>query len=115
MPDYQFRSDGCSFLLSWTWWTLFGHGPPWEGCCDAHDKAYWLGGTREDRRRADRKLRICATLRGHPYWGAMMEWGVWVGGVPWLPTRYRWGYGWRFRWGESYGKLVRRIKQESRT
>ena len=95
-PDYRFSSDGCSGLMSWVWRTLFGKGPPWEGCCVVHDFAYWRGGTRADRRAADRALRTCVAANGHPLCAFIMWAGVRIGGVPWLPTPYRCGYGWHF-------------------
>jgi hypothetical protein len=99
-PDYPFTSDGCSGLMSWLWWTVFGHGPPWEGCCVTHDRAYWMGGTREERRAADRRVRECVAARGYPVIGWIMEKAVRIGGGPWWPTHYRWGYGWR--WPRGY-------------
>jgi hypothetical protein len=112
MPDYAHRVDGCSGLMSWTWWTIAGHGPPWEGCCNTHDDAYGPGGTAAQRRLADRRLRDCVAANGHPAWAWVMWALVRVGGVPGLPTRWRWGYNWRFRWFGSYEYLVRRLQQE---
>ena len=86
-----FSSDGCS---------LFPDRAPcgdadWCACCLAHDQAYWLGGTREQRRIADRALRDCvAEQTGSRTLAHTMYVGVRLGGVPWLPTGFRWGYGW---------------------
>ena len=99
-PDYRFSSDGCSGLMSWAWRTVTGHGPPWEGCCVVHDRAYWAGGTWADRRAADRRLRQCVAANGHPLWAWLMWAGVRIGGTPYLPTAWRWGYGWH--WPHGY-------------
>lgn len=87
-----FTTDAC---------TDFPEGPPghsklWCDCCVSHDLAYWKGGTREQRKAADVKLRECVEEKGKAVIGAVMEAGVRAGGTPYLPTRYRWGYGWPF-------------------
>jgi len=69
----------------------------WGDCCVEHDITYWCGGSRSDRREADRLLRACAA-RSVTGWrgatlGALLEAGVFVGGAPWLPSPWRWGYG----------------------
>lgn len=109
-PDYRFSSDGCSSPFSWLWWKLFGHGPPWEGCCVLHDFAYWRGGTRGDRWLADRRLRCCVMAKAREYALAgqclitVIAWIMWagvrLGGGPYLPVHWRWGYGWR--WPHGY-------------
>ena len=87
-----FTTDGCS---------LFSNGTSkdktlWLHCCEAHDHEYWLGGTKEERRQADLRLRDCVSVLGHPKTGAWMRWGARVGGAPYLPTPFRWGYGWPY-------------------
>ena len=87
-----FTSDGCS---------SFPNGTPkqndlWLACCIVHDKAYWAGGTYEERLAADRELRSCVTAVGEPEIALLMMDGVRVGGTPYLPTRFRWGFGWPY-------------------
>lgn len=87
-----FTSDGCS---------AFPDGTPsqktlWLDCCYQHDRAYWQGGTRDQRAAADQALRACVAAVGEPEIAALMLAGVRVGGTPYLPTRFRWGYGWPF-------------------
>ena len=87
-----FTSDGCS---------SFPDGTPkqqtlWLQCCHDHDLAYWKGGTEAERALADKALHDCVAQVGEPEIADMMEAGVRVGGSPWLPTRFRWGYGWPF-------------------
>lgn len=87
-----FTTDGCS---------VFPNGTPrqqslWLDCCIAHDLAYWMGGTRDDRREADLSLRQCVADIGEAEIGEIMLAGVRVGGSPYWPTGYRWGYGWGY-------------------
>ena len=95
-----FTSDGCS---------EFPDGPPqhktlWLACCIQHDKAYWQGGTYADRWQADTALRQCVTAVGQPEIAEVMLAGVRVGGSPYWPTRFRWGYGWA--WPRGYAVLT---------
>jgi hypothetical protein len=81
-----FESDGCS---------LFPDGD-YRDCCVQHDLAYFSGGSWKARWRADDQLRKCvAGKRGlqHRPLSFLMWLGVRVGGVPWLPTPFRWGFG----------------------
>jgi hypothetical protein len=93
LADIQpFTSDGCS---------AFPDGTPeqqdlWLNCCVRHDHAYWKGGTYEERILADEALRECVAQVGEPEIAELMLLGVRVGGTPYLPTRFRWGYGWPF-------------------
>ena len=40
---------------------------------------------------------------GQPELGKLMRTGAGAGGTPYLPTRFRWGFGWR--WPRGYGPL----------
>ena len=82
----DFKSDGCS---------LFPDGD-YRNCCVEHDKAYYFGGSWRERRRADNKLFKCvADTKGfqHKLIAPVMWIGVRVGGVSFLPTPFRWGFG----------------------
>jgi hypothetical protein len=68
----------------------------WLHCCVIHDHEYWRGGTRADRLKADRELRACVAAVGKPKTAKLMFLGVRVGGMPYFPTGWRWGYGWRY-------------------
>lgn len=57
-------SDGCSGKLSWLHKKLFGREIACTYCCDEHDVAYYEGGSRHDRKRADRRLRSCVQRAG---------------------------------------------------
>ena len=90
-----FTSDGCSSFPDGT----FEHNQLWLSCCTAHDYAYWQGGTYHERLLADKELQQCVAKVGEPHIANLMLAGVRVGGSPYLPTTFRWGYGWSYsRW-----------------
>ncbi len=106
--DAQLHSDGCSGGMSAGYAKInflhayYGLQLPWHDCCVKHDEAYYYGGTKEDKRLADKNLKECVshTLDGQQMGlllGNLMEKGVWLGGLPYLPTSFRWGYGEDFR------------------
>ncbi|MGI9266331.1 MAG: hypothetical protein ACR2QY_02300 [Akkermansiaceae bacterium] len=66
----------------------------WRDDCVVHDYAYWKGGTWKERRDADRKLRDGIRSKGKPVIAQLAYMGVRLGGTPWLPTPWRWGFGW---------------------
>ena len=102
----DFESDGCSLFPDGT----AGDRRQWCDCCFAHDIAYWQGGSREERKIADRKLRDCVLERtGDKALADLMYHGVRAGGDPAFPTWYRWGYGWSYRW--SYRPLSEEEKR----
>lgn len=79
-PD--FKSDNC---------TLFPDGNYCE-CCVEHDKDYYFGGTEKERRASDRRLYRCVKQK-NKFVAGIMYLGVRIGGVSWLPTPFRWGFG----------------------
>lgn len=87
-----FTSDGCSAFPDGT----FMENELWLSCCTAHDFAYWQGGTYDERLIADKELEHCVAQVGEPQIAALMLAGVRVGGSPYFPTTFRWGYGWPF-------------------
>ncbi len=89
-PSRPFTTDGCSC------WPDDG----WQDCCVVHDMAYWCGGTPEMRALADRELARCVKQSHSAFMGGLMRVGVWMGGHPWWPTPWRWGYG--HRWPAGY-------------
>ena len=87
-----FTSDGCSAFPDGT----FEQQQLWLDCCTAHDKAYWRGGTYQQRLDADLALKQCVAKVGEPLISELMLAGVRVGGSPYWPTKFRWGYGWPY-------------------
>ena len=87
-----FVSDGCSSFPDGT----LSQKELWLSCCQSHDYAYWKGGTRDERLEADKELERCVAKVGDSKIALLMLAGVRVGGVPFLPTEFRWGYGWPY-------------------
>jgi hypothetical protein len=97
-----FTSDGCSAFPDGT----LKQQELWLSCCTAHDYAYWQGGTYEERLVADNELQQCVTKVGEPQIAKLMLAGVRVGGSPYLPTSFRWGYGWSYpRWYKALNEV----------
>jgi len=90
-----FTTDGCSDFPDGT----LAHKSLWLKCCTVHDQKYWAGGGYDDRLSADLDLRACVSSVGEPVIAGLMLAGVRVGGSPWWPTSYRWGYGWPYTHG----------------
>ena len=86
-----FTTDGCSFFPDGT----LENNQQWLNCCVEHDKAYWKGGTKQEREVADKALQQCVTDVGYPNIAKMMHIGVRVGGSSKYDTSYKWGYGWK--------------------
>lgn len=87
-----FSTDACS---------LFPEGTKeqkelWLMCCIEHDIAYWKGGTYKERLAADQALKDCVEEVGDPLTAKLMLSAVRVGGSPFWPTKFRWGYGWPY-------------------
>lgn len=86
-PTILFVTDGCT---GWSDQVI-------HKCCVAHDMEYWCGGSHEDRKQADQRLRDCAEAiygeESGPFLGWLIEVGVAAGGSPHLKTPWRWGYG----------------------
>lgn len=101
-----FASDGCSAFPNGT----LQHQQLWLACCTAHDYAYWQGGTYDERLAADNALKQCVAAVGEKQIADIMLAGVRVGGTPFLPTRFRWGYGWPYPRG--YKALSEQEKQQ---
>jgi hypothetical protein len=92
MDDTEFTSDGCSGGMTVIWQFLFNKLPPWNGVCVEHDRAYSRGGTANDRRIADAELLAGVAHNGHPVWAIIMWIAVRIGGHPYFPFSWRWGY-----------------------
>jgi hypothetical protein len=82
-PPPDFKGDGCS---------LFPDGD-YGDCCLAHDRDYYRGGTKAERKASDKRLAQCVHAKGHKYISKFMYLGVRIGGMAWFPTPFRWGFG----------------------
>jgi hypothetical protein len=76
----------------------------------AHDLAYWQGGTYQQRKDADIELKECVAAVGEKQIANLMLAGVRVGGSPFFPTTFRWGYGWPYP--KLYGPLTQSELQQ---
>ena len=115
IPDFDVKrhSDGCSGGMSASYAKLpqiirdrFGETLCWRECCEIHDRAYYYGGTREEKGAADEALRKCVAKKLDEstvgiLHGKAMEAAVDIGGSPYFSTSYRWGYGEDFRGTET--------------
>jgi len=104
-----FTSDGCSSFPDGT----FEQKDLWLSCCRKHDYDYWKGGTYQARLDSDKALRICVADVGEPEIASLMLAGVRVGGTPFLPTTFRWGYGWPYPrfYGELTASELQQVKE----
>lgn len=94
----DFTTDGCSLFPD------SAGDACWADCCVEHDRAYWRGGTADERRHADAALRECVARTGRTTLAGLMHAGVRIGGLPLWPTGFRWGYGWGY--GRGYAPLT---------
>ena len=109
----EFRTDGCSLYPD------RDAKADWCDCCVAHDLSYWRGGTAAERERSDAAFAACVRqATGNPAQAARMHAAVRLGGAPWWPTPFRWGFGWA--WGRGYTPLseseqaqTERLKEEA--
>lgn len=101
-----FTTDGCSVFPDGT----LEDNAKWMECCIRHDFAYWKGGTRFERERADNDLQVCVEGIGEKDLSDIMLLGVRLGGSPFYPTWYRWGYGWPYLRG--YEALTKEEEQQ---
>lgn len=95
-----FSSDGCSAFPDGT----VKQNELWLSCCQKHDFDYWKGGSYQERLASDNALEACVAGVGEPEIALLMLAGVRVGGSPFWPTRFRWGYGWPYP--KLYGPLT---------
>lgn len=65
----------------------------WAHCCFTHDLNYWIGGTENERKEADKGLRACVKLSGASLQSFLMYMGVRAGGRPGNAS-FAWGFGW---------------------
>ncbi|MCW9054716.1 MAG: hypothetical protein OQJ98_01925 [Candidatus Pacebacteria bacterium] len=93
-PPYVFTTDGCSLWPNSIW------GEDLTDICIEHDIEYWRGGSAEERKQADDLLRERVNKRA-PFVGDIMYLGVRAFGGLFMPTSWRWGYGFNYP-GFSY-------------
>jgi hypothetical protein len=104
-----FESDGCSAFPEGT----NKQNELWLSCCQQHDFSYWKGGSYAERLDADLKLKQCVSAVGQEAIANLMMAGVRVGGSPFFPTSFRWGYGWPYprMYGELSAEEIEQVKR----
>jgi hypothetical protein len=87
-PWHDSMSDGCSGA------PLLSALPKACRCCVRHDRAYYYGGSEEDRLTADKAFLACLLAAGAPWWRARGAYQMvrWFGG----PDRRVHGVSWAF-------------------
>jgi len=102
-----FSSDGCSLFPD----RSLIDKEDWGECCFEHDIAYWKGGTKDERLKADEALRECVKEKtGNVNLANVIYQGVRSGGSPYFYNWYRWGYDWGY--DRKYKKLTVKEKKE---
>lgn len=97
-PPFKFTWDGCSGGVS-ALSNFFLRDVDWEdgNGCLTHDYAYWRGGTFKMKMNADNELYNHIVKIGHSKIYAYLVWiTVVIGGLPFIPAPWRWGYGYPF-------------------
>jgi hypothetical protein len=87
----SFESDGCTNFSDGN----DRHPQLWLHCCYRHDMLYWMGGTELQREFADEELKQCVIETEEFETANLMYEAVRIGGSPYLPTTWRWGFGWQ--------------------
>jgi hypothetical protein len=110
-PFNPAKSDGCTFM-SWPYKQITGKNLPFRDCCISHDEDYWYGGTKQQRRVSDDKLRDCVYKHNRgtvvskiTYWliSRIMWIAVRVGGSPKSGLSIRWGFNAPMTFGRIFG------------
>jgi len=92
LPPKPFVYDGCTFFVDSLLWNDF------ERACLMHDIAYWHGGTKEEKKTADTKLKeaiqdsgLLGNIVAYPAYVAVRMFGD-----SWLTKSVdaHWGFGW---------------------
>lgn len=100
-----FTSDGCSLSPDGV-----SQEESWTECCVIHDLHYWVGGTLEEKTRADNNLEKCIAEKGHLKTGHLYNLSVSQFGGPETTQNFRWGYGWNYR--RPYSALTEEEKKQ---
>lgn len=98
-----FTSNGCSGFREARFFS----------CCYVHDMAYWAGGDRSDRRRADGVLRDCLKEISHDPVLSYVAWGlVRLAAIPGWFCCDGWNRAWRNTDRDRYSALTRDEEQQ---
>ena len=86
-----FITDGC------TGWIDGTRNYDWSHCCQKHDLQMWAGGSKENRKAADRELKQCIKSNSNGFHAFVMATGVWIGSLSPIKIESK-------KWGNAWGK-----------
>ncbi len=72
----------------------------WKHCCEEHDLYFWAGGSKEDRKVTDLRLRSCVEATGEVTQARLIYSAVTLGGRS--PIRFK-----TRQWGNAFPERVR--------
>jgi len=79
----------------------------WGNCCSELDREYWRGGTFIAQREANSAFRTClGDVYPESYMPIIAYYGLYAVSSPFVPTSWRWGYGWDFGHGFRDGATL---------
>ena len=70
----------------------------WKHCCEEHDLYFWAGGSLDDRKTSDLRLKTCVEKTGARTQAVLIYTAVSIGGSS--PIRFKkkqWGHAWEGR------------------
>lgn len=70
----------------------------WKHCCVEHDLYFWAGGSKDDRKKTDLRLKSCVEATGAHTQARLIYMAVSIGGSS--PIRFKtkqWGHAWEER------------------
>lgn len=88
-PPSACMVDGCTLAPGFNF----------TACCNTHDVRYLAGGTYDERKKADLEFRQCIVDADHNVLAELYYYSVRLAGTPFLPTPWRWGFGWEYPLG----------------
>lgn len=89
--ERAFLTDGC------TGWIDGTRKYDWSHCCEKHDLQMWAGGSKENRKKADKELKACIKEASNGFHAWVMGAGVFIGGLSPIKIESK-------KWGNAWGK-----------
>jgi hypothetical protein len=101
-----FETDYCTSYSEGT----LGHPNQWKHCCVEHDLYFWAGGSSQDRKKTDLRLKSCVESTGAKFHAYLMFYGVKIGGMS--PVRFK-SKQWGNAWGQGRSRYEKLNEQET--
>jgi hypothetical protein len=96
----EFKTDYCTGFFNGTW----------KHCCYKHDLHYWFGGTRQEEKLADLRLKQCVANASNDIYAFFIYHSVRLGHYSPLKLSTSWGWGWSKK--KNYSPLSSLQKQQ---